>query len=105
MRQVRGRQRRQDKIKSKQTKQTQKINVQIVKTIKPSTVYVQLSTLHDSHRLICWKEGTQENSVDVKHPETGVVGVGVTAETVRNEEKLKVQSVSTESLDTWLSVQ
>lgn len=67
--------------KSKQTKQTQE-KKRSKNTIYPSMVYVQLSTLHDSHRLICWKEGTQENSMDVKHPETGAVRVWVTAKTV-----------------------
>lgn len=43
--------------------------------------------------------------MDVKHPETGAVRVGVTAVTVQKQGKMKVQSVSTESLDTRLSVQ
>lgn len=43
--------------------------------------------------------------MDVKHPETGAVRVGVTAETVYKQGKMKVQSVSTESHDTRLSVQ
>lgn len=42
--------------------------------------------------------------MDVKHPEIGAVRVGVTAEVFKMR-KMKVQSVSTESLDTWLSVQ
>lgn len=80
------------KKKTKQTKQLQKNKCQSCKnTIKPSTVYAQLSTLHDSHRLRCWKEGTQENSVDVEHPETGAVIVGA-AETFQNGGKMKVQS-------------
>lgn len=43
--------------------------------------------------------------MDVKHPETGAVRVWITVETVQKRGKMKVQSVSTESLDTRLRVQ